>query len=53
IPSHHEHHPSHPIPHGPPRVPMAAGYNGNPKGYNLPKGTDLFVSVRFLSHTPL
>ncbi|CAI7900224.1 unnamed protein product, partial [Closterium sp. NIES-53] len=31
---------------------LPPGYNGNPKGYNLPKGTDLFVSVFNINRSP-
>ncbi|CAI5973640.1 unnamed protein product [Closterium sp. NIES-65] len=29
---------------------LPSGYKGNPEGYNLPKGTDLFVSHVIMSH---
>ncbi|CAI5530571.1 unnamed protein product, partial [Closterium sp. Naga37s-1] len=31
---------------------LPPGYNGNPEGYNLPKGTDLFVSVFNINRSP-
>ncbi|CAI5493397.1 unnamed protein product [Closterium sp. Naga37s-1] len=31
---------------------LPSGYKGNPEGYNLPKGTDLFVSVFNINRSP-